>query len=52
MPSTGTPELSRAGSARGAPGAYTLSGPPDSTRARGRRARISRAGAVWGTISL
>ena len=35
----------------GAPSAYTLEGPPESTIAPGPRASISATGIVWGTIS-
>jgi hypothetical protein len=40
-----------AGSTCGAPGAYTLDGPPDKITAAGRRAAISAALIVDGTIS-
>ena len=35
----------------GAPSAYTLDGPPESTIAAGFLASISATGIVWGTIS-
>ena len=51
MPNTGTPASNSAGSTCGAPGAYTLDGPPDSTIAAGRRASISLTGIECGTSS-
>jgi hypothetical protein len=51
MPKTGTPAVKIAVSMPGAPSAYTLEGPPESTIAFGRRASISSTGIEWGTIS-
>src|SRR3954453_6173631 len=51
MPKAGTPDSNSVASACGAPGAYTLDGPPESTIAAGLRASTSSAGTVEGTIS-
>ncbi len=51
MPNTGTPRSNNAGSSCGAPSAYTLAGPPDSTTACGSRALISSIDAVCGITS-
>src|SRR5438552_14910151 len=51
MPKTGTSESNRPGSSRGAPGSYTLDGPPERITASGLRASISAAGMECGTIS-
>src|SRR3954453_10660992 len=51
MPKAGTPASKSPGSTCGAPGAYTLDGPPERTTAAGLRARISSAGTLQGTIS-
>ena len=51
MPKVGTPAVSSAGSTVGAPGSYTLDGPPDRMIAAGFFASISGTGPVCGTIS-
>src|SRR6478736_4175546 len=51
MPNTGTPRSKTAGSSCGAPSAYTLAGPPDSTMAFGSLALISSTVAVCGMTS-
>ena len=51
MPKAGTPASNRVASTWGAPSAYTLDGPPESTIAAGLRATISSAGTSEGTIS-
>ena len=45
------PAVNSAGSTRGAPGSYTLDGPPDRISAAGLRATISSTGVSPGTIS-
>src|SRR5258708_25074564 len=51
MPSTGTPARSAAGSTCGAPGSYTLAGPPERMRPAGCRSFSSSHGVVPGTSS-
>src|SRR5437660_2152278 len=51
MPSTGMPRSKIAGSARWAPGSYTLRGPPERMIPFGERRRISPAEMEAGTIS-
>src|SRR5260370_42584437 len=51
MPSTGMPRSKIAGSARWAPGSYTLRGPPERMIPFGERRRISSAEMEAGTIS-
>src|SRR3954451_5785938 len=51
MPRVGTPVAKKPAGTCGAPGAYTDDGPPDRMTAFGRRAAISSAVIVDGTIS-
>src|SRR3989442_11520763 len=51
MPSVGIPSSNRRGSTRGASAAYTDAGPPERTRASGRRARTCSGVTVCGTSS-
>src|SRR5215510_8527755 len=51
MPNTGTPASNRSGSTCGAPGSYTLDGPPDRMIAAGSRASIAATGVSCGTSS-
>ncbi len=51
MPKTGTSLSNRPGSSAGAPGSYTLDGPPDRMIAAGFLASISATGIECGTIS-
>src|SRR6478735_3711292 len=51
MPNTGTSLSNRAASRPGAPGSYTLDGPPDRMIAAGFLASISATGIECGTIS-
>src|SRR5260370_5347375 len=50
MPSTGIPRSKRAGSQCGAPGAYTLAGPPEKIRPSGCNSATRAAGKSWRTI--
>src|SRR4051794_18166497 len=51
MPNTGTSLSNRPASSTGAPGSYTLDGPPDRMTAAGSFASISATGIECGTIS-
>ena len=51
MPNTGTSLSNRPASSPGAPGSYTLDGPPDRMIAAGFLASISATGIECGTIS-
>src|SRR3954452_9368911 len=51
MPSTGTPSSKSSRRSSGAPSEYTDAGPPDSTSAAGRRARIRSREVSWGSNS-
>ena len=51
MPNTGMPVSNSSASSDGAPGSYTLDGPPLRITAAGRRAAISATDIVCGTIS-
>src|SRR5215211_8779046 len=51
MPSTGMSSSSSSRRSFGAPGAYTEAGPPDRTRAAGRRARMASSDVSCGSIS-
>src|SRR5215204_1786201 len=51
MPSTGIPRSSSSGRSSGAPSEYTEAGPPESTRAAGRRSLMCSKSIVWGRSS-
>jgi hypothetical protein len=51
MPSTGTPSSNTAAGARGAFGAVTLSGPPESTMPRAPKPRTNSSPTSYGWIS-